>query len=184
MTVQATHGQILLDVLTELQALRADLVGAWQSSPPPLFDDESWLPFGNLSQKGEVHIGFMHEDRGSFFFFFVRLYLGASWCIFYFGSWCICFGDDVFFLWVVYVKGRQYVLSFFSCFLFHMWYIGYWFILWGYSWYMSFIFCCVKSRIYFVFTCIFHTCIYVFVEYFRNIQVYSVVLLSTLAIDR
>ena len=41
MTVQAAHGQILLDVLTELQALHADLVGARQSSPPPLFDDES-----------------------------------------------------------------------------------------------------------------------------------------------
>ena len=41
MTVQAAHGQILLDVLTELQALLADLVGARQSSPPPPVDDES-----------------------------------------------------------------------------------------------------------------------------------------------
>ena len=47
-----------------------------------------------------------------------------------------------------------------------------------------FIFHCVKSRIYFVFTCIFHTCVYVFVKCFRNIQVYSVVLLSTLATDK
>ena len=46
-------------------------------------------------------------------------------------------------------------------------------------------FCFVKSRMYiFCFTCIFHTCIYVFVEYFRNTQVYSVVLLSTLATNR
>ena len=41
MTVQAAHGQILLNVLSELQALRADLIGAQQSSPPPPFDDES-----------------------------------------------------------------------------------------------------------------------------------------------
>ena len=46
------------------------------------------------------------------------------------------------------------------------------------------ILCFVKSRIYFVFTCIFHTCIYVFVECYRNIQFDSVVRLSTLAIDR
>ena len=41
MTVQAAHGQILLDVLTKLQALLADLVGARQSSPLPPVDDES-----------------------------------------------------------------------------------------------------------------------------------------------
>ena len=41
MTIQAAHGQILLDVLTELQALRADLAGARRSSPPPPFDNES-----------------------------------------------------------------------------------------------------------------------------------------------
>ena len=74
MTVQATHGQLLVDVLTELQALRADLASARRSSPPPPFDDKPWLPFGNSSQKGGVHID---GDRGSF----VRLYLGVSWCI-------------------------------------------------------------------------------------------------------
>ena len=41
MTIQAAHGQILLDVLMELQALRADLAGARRSSPPPPFDNES-----------------------------------------------------------------------------------------------------------------------------------------------
>ena len=51
----------------ELQTLRADLAGVRRSSPPPPFKDESRLPFGNSSQKGEVHIGFMHADRGSFF---------------------------------------------------------------------------------------------------------------------
>ena len=58
----------------------------------------------------------MHGDRGSFCFGVHRLYLGASWCIsFYFGSWYILFGDDVFsFLLVVYVRGRHYALWFVS----------------------------------------------------------------------
>ena len=41
MTVQATHGQLLVDMLTELQALRADLASFRQSPLPPPFDDES-----------------------------------------------------------------------------------------------------------------------------------------------
>ena len=41
MTVQATHGQILVDVLAELQALHGDLESVQHSSPPPPFDDES-----------------------------------------------------------------------------------------------------------------------------------------------
>ena len=98
-------------------------MSARHSTPPPPFDDESWLPFGNLSQKGGVHV---HVDRGSFCFG-ARLYLGASLMYFFlFGSWCISF------IWVIYVRGRHYVLCLFYCFLFHMWYIGYWFILWGY----------------------------------------------------
>ena len=40
MTVQAAHGQLLVDVLMELQALYADLAGVRWSSPPPPFDDE------------------------------------------------------------------------------------------------------------------------------------------------
>ena len=40
MTVQAAQGQILMDVLMELQALRADLAN-FRCSPPPPFDDES-----------------------------------------------------------------------------------------------------------------------------------------------
>ena len=39
MTVQAAHGQLLVDVLTKFQALRADLASARRSTPPP-FDDE------------------------------------------------------------------------------------------------------------------------------------------------
>ncbi|KAL4649723.1 hypothetical protein ACB092_01G035500 [Castanea dentata] len=41
MTVQAAHGQLLVDVLTELQALRADLTSFRRSPPPPPFDDKS-----------------------------------------------------------------------------------------------------------------------------------------------
>ena len=55
-----------MDVLTELQALRANLVSVRRSSLPPPFDDESSLPFGNLSQKGGVH---MDGDKGRFCFF-------------------------------------------------------------------------------------------------------------------
>ena len=62
-TVQAAHEIFLVDVLMELQALCADLANARWSTPPPPFDDDSWLPFGNSSQKGGVHID---GDRGSF----------------------------------------------------------------------------------------------------------------------
>ena len=41
MTVQAAHGQLLVDVLIELQALRAELACFRWSPPPPPFDDES-----------------------------------------------------------------------------------------------------------------------------------------------
>ena len=41
MTVQAAHGQLLVDVLTELQALHANLASfRWSPLPPP-FDNES-----------------------------------------------------------------------------------------------------------------------------------------------
>ena len=40
---------------------------------------------------------------------------------------------------------------------------------------MSFILCFVKSKSLIVFTCIFHTCVYVFIECFRNLQVNLVV---------
>ena len=41
MTVQAVHGQLLVDVLTELPALHANLASFRWSPPPPPFDDES-----------------------------------------------------------------------------------------------------------------------------------------------
>ena len=39
LTVQEAHGQILVDVLDEIRALRAELAQFRQSSPPPPFDD-------------------------------------------------------------------------------------------------------------------------------------------------
>ena len=83
MTIQAAHGQLLVDVIMELQVLRAKLASFRQSSRPPPFDDGSSLPFGNSSQKGRVH---MTRDRGRFFFlefWSFRLYLGASLCTYF-----------------------------------------------------------------------------------------------------
>ena len=39
-TVQVAHGQILVDMLNELHALRADFEHFRQSPPPPPFDDK------------------------------------------------------------------------------------------------------------------------------------------------
>ena len=39
LTVQAAHRQILVDVLDEVRALRAELAQFRRSSPPPPFDD-------------------------------------------------------------------------------------------------------------------------------------------------
>ena len=39
MTIQAAYGQILVDMLDELRALRADLEHLRRSPPPPPFDD-------------------------------------------------------------------------------------------------------------------------------------------------
>ena len=49
MTVQAAHGQLLVDILDELRALRADSVHLRRSPLPPPFDDGFLLPFGILS---------------------------------------------------------------------------------------------------------------------------------------
>ena len=40
-TIQAAHGQLLVDMLMELQALCVDLASFRRSPPPPPFDDES-----------------------------------------------------------------------------------------------------------------------------------------------
>ena len=39
MTVQAAHGQILVNMLDEFRAMRADLEHLRQSPPPPPLDD-------------------------------------------------------------------------------------------------------------------------------------------------
>ena len=39
LTIQAAHGQILVDVLEEIRGLCAELAQFRQSSPPPPFDD-------------------------------------------------------------------------------------------------------------------------------------------------
>ena len=39
LTVQAAHGQILVDMLDEIRGLRAELAHFHRSSPPPPFDD-------------------------------------------------------------------------------------------------------------------------------------------------
>ena len=54
-TVQAAHGQILVDMLDELRALWADLEHLRRLPLPPPFDDV-WLPFSIPSQKGGVHL--------------------------------------------------------------------------------------------------------------------------------
>ena len=41
MTVQAAHGQLLVDTLMELQVLHAELASFKRSPPPPPFDDAS-----------------------------------------------------------------------------------------------------------------------------------------------
>ena len=87
-----------MDVLDEIHALHAELVQFRQSSPPPPFDDGFLLPFGIPSQKRGVHLGFetlvevfVFKEEIFFFFFWlklveIKLYLGASLCIYLFGS--------------------------------------------------------------------------------------------------
>ena len=41
MTIQVAHGKLLVDMLDELQSLRANLESLRRSPPPPPFDDES-----------------------------------------------------------------------------------------------------------------------------------------------
>ena len=56
LTIQAAHGQILVDVLDEIRGLCIELAQFHRSSPPTPFDDGFWLPFDIPSQKGGVHI--------------------------------------------------------------------------------------------------------------------------------
>ena len=90
MTIQAAHGQLLVDVLTELQALHAILASLRRSPPPPPFNDR-WLSSGNSTQKeGKREYIWIRDfvDKGRFLLFrsfgAFRLYLSASSCIYIF----------------------------------------------------------------------------------------------------
>ena len=86
--------------------LHANLEHATGSTPQAPPSDESWLPFGNSSQKGGD----------------CRLYLG----VFYMYS--IYFGFDVFlFIWVEYVTGETLCLCVFMFLVSHMvhWLLNY-----------------------------------------------------------
>ena len=62
LTIWAVHGQLLLDLLNEVAALRADLADARGFTPPAPPSNESLLPFGHMLQKRGVH-----GDRGRLF---------------------------------------------------------------------------------------------------------------------
>ena len=112
-----------------------------------------------------------------------RLYLGASCCIYFLAHYVFIL--MYLFLWDVYVRGRHYVF-FLSLSLFRVSHMLHWLLIYTMRLFMIyvfyFLFCEIKNL--FCFTCIFHTHVYVFVECYRNIQVDSIVLLSTLATDR
>ena len=137
-------------------------------------NQQSWLPFGNSSQKGGV---FMHVDRGRFFVFVdrgrFRLYLGDSWCIHFF------LAHDVFVLLVVYVRGRHlcFVFIIFIVSWFTYGTVDYWFR--SMRLFVMYFFCFVKSRIYFFYLYFPHMRLYVcwvFQEYtglFNHAAVYT-----------
>ena len=120
-------------------------------------------------------------DRGRFLLFLelwsFRLYLGAS-SLFFFGSWCILF------LFEVYMIGGDTMMYLYLFLVSHCATLIIDLYLWGYSWYMSCSLWLCEIKNLFLFDCIFHTCVYVFVKCYKNIQVDSVVLLSTIATDR
>ena len=110
-----------------------------------------------------------------------RLYLGTSSCFLFF--WLLMYLSLCIYFYVMYMLGGDIMFFIYvSCFT--LCYIGYWFILWGYSRYMSFILCFVKSRIYFVLLVLSTHAFLCLLKCFRNIQVDSILLLSTLATDR
>ena len=77
-------------------------------------------------------------------------------------------------LWVVYVRGRHYVFLFLL--LFFVSHVIHWLFIYIMRLFMIYVlFYVLKSRIYLFFTCIFHICVYVCVECFRNLQVNLVV---------
>ena len=122
-------------------------------------------PLAIRHKKGEY---ILMEIGGDFEFLELwsfRLYLGASWCIYF-------LAHDVFilmylFLCDVYVKGIYYFLFF--CFLLHI--VLHWLLIYIMRLLMIyvfyFMFCEIKNL--FCFTCIFHACINVFIEVFQGL---------------
>ena len=100
----------------------------------------------------------------------IRLYLGASLCIYLFSSWYFC--------WAIHDRG-SYIYCF-ICFLFH------YLLIYIYELFIDICLYFVLSEIKNLFCfCIFHTCGYAFcLSVSGNIQVDSIELLSTLATDR
>ena len=96
----------------------------------------------------------------------------GSQCIYFYGMYML-WGDTTFYVFL-------FLLLFLVSHVIH-WLLIYIMRL-SMIYVFYFLFCEIKNL--FIFTCIFHTCVYVFVKCFRNIQVYSVVLLSTLATNR
>ena len=84
-TVQAAHGQILVDVLDEIRGLRAELAQFRRSSPPPPFDDGFFTAFWHsVTKRGSTFLStcrcfcFQGEIFLSLEPVEIRLYLGAS----------------------------------------------------------------------------------------------------------
>ena len=103
------------------------------------------------------------------------MYIGASSCIYFFGSWCILCFD-----WVIHDRGKYIEVI---CFLFL---VSYCLLFYIYELFMIYVFilCYVKLRSYFVLL-VFSTHAFMrLLSVSGNIQVNLVVLLSTLAIDR
>ena len=86
------------------------------------------------------------------------------------------FGFDVFILMGCICQGETLCLCVFMFLMFLVSHMVHWLLIYImrlFMVYVFFMFCEIKKLI--LFTCIFHTCIYVFVECFKNLQVNSVV---------
>ena len=66
MTVQAAHGQLLVDMLNELRSLQVDLESFRRSPLPPPFDDEYDYPLAILHKKREYICRGVFVVRGRF----------------------------------------------------------------------------------------------------------------------
>ena len=142
----------------------------------------------------------MDGDRGTFFFFclFVlelwsfRSYLGASSCTYLFLAHDVSIlMSFFFFFYELYMIGGD-IMVFFFFFFCHHHILLHWLLIYIYEVihdiYLLFLFIYLFFMLYeiknlFCFTCI-STCVCVFVKCYKNIQVDSVMLLSTLATDR